>query len=187
MCPRLCGPQNEQQKFVWQDSDSGEVCRTGAGEGPELPTISGIFLDWFFKTPGGKAPGGANGGTANQGVLKPGSVSGPLCQRPWSLGSQDQDTKDGQSKHRAPSESHSFPPVHILIRQRCPRGIGFLNPVDQKKKEQPKVFCSGKRTEAYRGGTDWCTAFALGSSEESTALPQLHSARLGGDPFQKHL
>ena len=62
MCPRLCGPQNEQQKFVWQDSDSGEVCRTGAGEGPELPTISGIFLDWFFKTPGGKAPGGANGG-----------------------------------------------------------------------------------------------------------------------------
>ena len=32
MCPRLCGPQNEQQKFVWQDSDSGEVCRTGAGK-----------------------------------------------------------------------------------------------------------------------------------------------------------
>ena len=75
-------------------------------------------------------------------------------------------------------ESHNFPPVHILIHQRCPRGMGFLNPVDQKKKEQLKVFSSGKRTEAYRGGTDWCTAFALGSLEpglEARAQPCLSS------------
>lgn len=142
-----------------------EVCRTGAGEGPELPTISGIFLDWFFKTPGGKAPGGANVGMANQGVLNSGSVSGPLCQRPWSLGSQDQDTKDGQSKHRAPLESHNFPPVHILIHQCCPRGMGFLNPVDQKKKRAAESLLLGKKNRGLQGRNRLVYCFCSGLAQ----------------------
>ena len=170
-----------------QDSDSGGVCRTGAGKEPELPTISGIFLDWLFKTPGGARL-----------LLGKWKHDKPRCSKAWLSRWASVSTPlvpgfsgPGQSKHRALLESHNFPPVHILIHQRCPRGMGFLNPVDQKKKEQLKVFSSGKRTEAYTGGTDWCPAFALGSLEPglevSPALPQLHRAKLGGDPFQEHL
>ena len=142
MCPRLCGPQNEQQKFVWRSLQNRGWGRTRAAY--HLRNFPGLV----FQNPWRQGSWWGKRRQANQDVLKPGSVSGPLCQCPRSLGSQDQDTKDGQSKHRAPLESHNFPPVYILIHQRCPRGMGFLNPVDQKKKEQPKVFCSEKRTEA---------------------------------------
>lgn len=60
--------------------------------------------------------------------------------------------------------------------------MGFLNPVDKKKKKKQDAFSLRKRTEAYRGGTDRCTAFALGSLEpvpEETAQPCFSSTEPG--------
>ena len=190
-CPRLCGLQNEQE-FVWQDSDSGEVCRTGAGKGPELPTISGIFLDWFFKTPGGArlllgkckhdkpkcSKAWLSRWASVWTPLVPGS-SGP-GHIGWSV--QAQGTV---GKSQFPSCSHSDPST-------LSTGNGLSEPSWPKEKRTAESLLLGKENRGLQGRNRLVYCFCSGLSGawprgESPALPQLHRAKLGGDPFQEHL
>lgn len=70
----------------------GKSAEQGLGKDQSCLQSQGFSWTGFSKPLEAQGSCWANASTTNQSVLKPGSVAGPLYERPWSLGPQDQDT-----------------------------------------------------------------------------------------------